>query len=133
MLRKMGDMGLLQTLILLAIVLFCRIAAPGIMHADAEPQIWLQDVQIAGGEKTDELELTLKGANMYGVDTLYLDGKKADVSSVQVHSYEEASMVLDRELLTPGEWYGFTLSKKSGFPFIRLYSDTFWLQKPQEP
>ena len=128
--KTMLEAGLPQVLILLVLVSVLLIVVPAAMNWDAEPLLWLSDVRIEAAQDAGDVKLTFHGANFFGVDTLYLDGKAVDMRDIQVRSYEEMSAMVDAQELCFGQWQSFQVSKKSPHPLLRMYSDVLWIELP---
>ena len=128
MIRKIFSSGVLQLLALCLLAAAALYALPKLL-IEGDP-VHLYDVRLLSVSEDGRAELGIYGGNLYRVNTLYLDEKKAADVEVQSVSYEECRMFVDAELLEGVSRVRIT-KRIAGFAELRSYAVDADLQNTQ--
>lgn len=97
MIRRIFHSGVLQTLVLFALMAALLFALPRLL-AEGDP-VHLYDVKLLGVTEDGRAELAAYGGNMFRVNTLYLDDKQIRDAKARTISYEECRFDVDAAAL----------------------------------
>lgn len=129
MIRRIFHSGVLQTLVLFALMAALLFALPRLL-AEGDP-VHLYDVKLLGVTEDGRAELAAYGGNMFRVNTLYLNEQRIRDAQIQTISYEECRIFVDASALE--DVSKVRIAKRiAGFAELRSYAVTVDLQKVQD-
>lgn len=102
LIRVLAHVGVIQLALMALLLVFSLSWLPHIISPDMT--IWLDRLELVETNEPGQVELAAHGGNMFRVNTLLLNGKRADLLKVYWISYEECRFVLDEEEFAREQW-----------------------------
>lgn len=119
--RRLFGSGIVRFVLIAGILAFTLSGIPKAF------EVYLVEVVVEEAESPDQVRLSAKGANMYRVNSIYLNGNRIKGADVQRLTYDQCYAILDRSLFKEGQWYRIELGFHK-WGVINLLSSPVWLE-----